>query len=185
MNLRRFSTIAFTLACCSVVSTQATTPQDATRPGTPRHSARAASVPLRVSFDPMVSLDVGPVDRPLRRRAAARKAKRIYPVRHTQKHHVSQRIHTHTQSRSIWDELAACESHGHWDYGAPDAYTDGDGFEGGLNFAPSTWTDYKPSSYPTHAYQATREQQIAVARKVLADQGWRAWPVCSARLELR
>ena len=27
--------------------------------------------------------------------------------------------------------------------------------------------------------QATREQQIAVAERVQAGQGWGAWPVCS------
>jgi hypothetical protein len=32
---------------------------------------------------------------------------------------------------------------------------------------------------------ASREQQIAIGQKVLAEQGWRAWPACSRRLGLR
>lgn len=84
-----------------------------------------------------------------------------------------------------WDALAQCESSGHWNYGAPGAYTDGDGYEGGLNFAPSTWTSFKPRSYPAHAYDATPAQQITVARHVLAVQGWQAWPSCSLKLGLR
>ncbi|AXK37638.1 LysM peptidoglycan-binding domain-containing protein [Streptomyces armeniacus] len=31
---------------------------------------------------------------------------------------------------------------------------------------------------------ATREQQIEVAERVVAEQGWGAWPVCSARYGL-
>lgn len=85
----------------------------------------------------------------------------------------------------IWDQVAQCESHGHWNYGAPGAYSDGDGFEGGLNFASGTWVDYKPKSYPIHAYDATRNQQIYVGELVLEDQGWAAWPACSKKLGLR
>lgn len=84
-----------------------------------------------------------------------------------------------------WQALAECESSGHWDYGAPGRYTDGDGYEGGLNFAPTTWTSFAPANYPTHAYSATVAQQIAVARRVLAVQGWAAWPACSSKLGLR
>jgi hypothetical protein len=39
--------------------------------------------------------------------------------------------------------------------------------------------------YPEVAWQATRVQQIQVGRRVLAEQGWQAWPVCSRRLGLR
>ena len=35
-----------------------------------------------------------------------------------------------------------------------------------------------------YAYQASREQQITVAERVLASQGWGAWPACSAKLGL-
>ena len=35
------------------------------------------------------------------------------------------------------------------------------------------------------AYLASREQQIVVAERVLASQGWGAWPGCSSKLGLR
>ncbi|MBV9922466.1 MAG: transglycosylase family protein, partial [Pseudonocardia sp.] len=31
------------------------------------------------------------------------------------------------------------------------------------------------------AHRATREEQIVVAERVLAGQGWKAWPVCSRK----
>lgn len=83
-----------------------------------------------------------------------------------------------TEVSSVWDRLAQCEASGNW------ASTVGF-YEGGLQFHPQTWDAYKPSGYPDHAYQATREQQIAVAERVLADQGWGAWPACSSELGLR
>jgi hypothetical protein len=78
---------------------------------------------------------------------------------------------------SIWDKLAACESGGNWHI---DAYHDG-----GLQFLPSTWTAYGGGVYARYAYQATREQQIAIAQKVQAAAGWSQWPSCSRRLGLR
>lgn len=79
---------------------------------------------------------------------------------------------------SVWDSLAACESGGDW------GSTVGQ-YEGGLQFHPGTWDAYKPAGYPGAAYEASRDQQIAVAERVLADQGWGAWPACSAKLGLR
>jgi len=78
---------------------------------------------------------------------------------------------------TVWDRLAYCESHGDWHI---DAYHDG-----GLQFAPGTWSAYKLRGYPAYAYQASREQQIAVAERVQQAQGWRAWPTCSKLLGLR
>lgn len=80
---------------------------------------------------------------------------------------------------SVWDRLAECESNQRW------SYNGGSGFDGGLQFHPNTWSAYKPAGYPAYAYQATRAQQIAVAEKVLASQGWGAWPACSRKLGLR
>lgn len=77
---------------------------------------------------------------------------------------------------SVWDRLAECESGGNW------GISTGNGFYGGLQFDAGTWTAYGGSGY---AHQASREQQIAVAERVLAAQGWSAWPACSARLGLR
>lgn len=78
-----------------------------------------------------------------------------------------------------WDVLAQCESGQRWDYNGAS------GYDGGLQFHPNTWTAYKPAGYPQYAYQATREQQIHVAEKVLDAQGWGAWPACSAKLGWR
>lgn len=82
-------------------------------------------------------------------------------------------------SNSVWDQIAGCESSGNWQ--------DTAGFyEGGLQFDPRTWDDNKPSGYPDHAYEATREQQISVAEKVLSESSWaQQWPACSLKLGLR
>lgn len=76
---------------------------------------------------------------------------------------------------STWDALAQCESGGNWNTNT------GNGFSGGLQFTPSTWAAYGGTGSPENA---SREQQIAVAEKVLAGQGWGAWPACSAKLGL-
>jgi len=45
----------------------------------------------------------------------------------------------------------------------------------------STWLGYGGGSYAPRADLATRDQQIAIAQKVQASQGWGAWPVCSVK----
>ena len=96
---------------------------------------------------------------------------------------------------AMWNRLADCESGDwdasshpipgtrRWDYGR--TFSHGDRFEGGVNFDPPTWRGYKDPDMPTHAYDASRAQQIVVAERVLADQGWKAWPVCSVKLGYR
>lgn len=79
---------------------------------------------------------------------------------------------------SDWDRLAQCEAGGNW------GINTGNGYHGGLQFSPSTWAAYGGTQYAPTANQATREQQIAVAEKTLASQGWGAWPACSAKLGL-
>lgn len=74
-----------------------------------------------------------------------------------------------------WDALAQCESSGNW------AANTGNGFSGGLQFTPSTWSAYGGTKYANNAANATREQQIEVAERVLAAQGAGAWPVCSVK----
>lgn len=71
-----------------------------------------------------------------------------------------------------WDSIAQCESSGNWNANT------GNGFSGGLQFTPSTWRAFGGSG---SAAQASREQQIAVAERVLAAQGPGAWPVCSKK----
>ncbi|MFE5024657.1 transglycosylase family protein [Streptomyces sp. NPDC056656] len=76
-------------------------------------------------------------------------------------------------SAATWDKLAECESGGSW------SADPGNGYYGGLQFSQETWEDYGGLDFAPRADQASRSQQIAVAEKVLADQGPRAWPVCS------
>lgn len=73
---------------------------------------------------------------------------------------------------SVWDRIAACESGGNWNTST------GNGYYGGLQFSASTWRAYGGGG---SASGASREQQIAVAERVVAAQGWGAWPVCSRR----
>ncbi|MEU7630897.1 transglycosylase family protein [Nocardia sp. NPDC049220] len=79
---------------------------------------------------------------------------------------------------SDWDRLAQCEAGGNW------GINTGNGFQGGLQFSPSTWRAHGGQDYAATANQASREQQIVVAEKVLASQGWGAWPSCSSSLGL-
>ena len=71
-----------------------------------------------------------------------------------------------------WDAVAQCESSGNW------AADTGNGFYGGLQFTLSTWHSYGGSGMPN---AASRDEQIAVAERVLAGQGIGAWPVCGKR----
>ena len=79
---------------------------------------------------------------------------------------------------SDWDRLAQCESGGDWHINT------GNGFQGGLQFNQGTWQGHGGGEFAPSADQATREQQIVVAERVLASQGWGAWPACSASLGL-
>ena len=75
-----------------------------------------------------------------------------------------------------WDRVASCESSGNW------AINTGNGYQGGLQFAPSTWSGHGGGEFAPAANLATREEQIAVAERVLANQGKGAWPVCGRGL---
>jgi resuscitation-promoting factor RpfB len=81
-----------------------------------------------------------------------------------------------TPSGSVWDKLAQCESGGNW------SINTGNGYYGGLQFSLSTWRAYGGNGYP---HQASREEQIRIAKKLQADAGWGAWPACSSKLGLR
>jgi LysM repeat protein len=72
-----------------------------------------------------------------------------------------------------WDALAQCEASGNW------ATNTGNGYYGGLQFTMSTWRAYGGQGNPANA---SREQQIAVAERVLAGQGRGAWPACTAKM---
>lgn len=75
-----------------------------------------------------------------------------------------------------WDQVASCESGGNW------AINTGNGYQGGLQFSPSTWAANGGNEFAGSADQATREQQIVVAERVLGSQGAGAWPSCGTGL---
>jgi hypothetical protein len=79
----------------------------------------------------------------------------------------------------VWATIAACESGGNW------AINTGNGYYGGLQFAQSTWEAYGGLTYAPRADLASPAEQIAVAERTLASQGWGAWPACSSRAGLR
>ena len=72
-----------------------------------------------------------------------------------------------------WDRVAKCESGGNWHTNT------GNGYYGGLQFSSSTWSGYGGGRYASRADLASKGEQIDVANRVLAAQGWGAWPVCS------
>jgi len=76
----------------------------------------------------------------------------------------------------VWDRLAQCESGGNW------GTNTGNGYSGGLQFAQGTWAANGGSG---SAHNASRAEQIRVAERVRASQGWGAWPACSSKLGLR
>ena len=75
-----------------------------------------------------------------------------------------------------WDQVARCESSGNW------AINTGNGYHGGLQFSPGTWSSHGGGQFAPAANMASREQQIAIAEQVLATQGKGAWPVCGRGL---
>jgi len=77
---------------------------------------------------------------------------------------------------TTWDAVADCESGGDW------GINTGNGYYGGLQFSDQTWDGHGGEAYAHRADLATREQQIAVAERTLANQGWGAWPTCSKRV---
>ena len=79
------------------------------------------------------------------------------------------------QAADKWDQLVECEASGDW------SANTGNGFSGGLQFTPSTWAAFGGSG---SAANASASEQKAVAERVLAEQGWGAWPACSAKLGL-
>jgi len=80
---------------------------------------------------------------------------------------------------TVWDSLAQCEAGGNW--GA----NTGNGYYGGLQFSLGTWHAYGGGQFNYWPHLASREQQIIVGQRVLAGQGWGAWPYCASRLGLR
>ena len=80
---------------------------------------------------------------------------------------------------SRWDQLAQCETGGNW------SANTGNGFGGGLQFMHgngySTWLSFGGGEFAPHPWEASREQQIDIAERVLASSGYGAWPGCSRK----
>ena len=66
---------------------------------------------------------------------------------------------------SVWDALSYCESGGNWNANT------GNGFVGGLQFLPQTWSAHGGGEFAPSPDRATRDEQIAVAERVLANAG--------------
>ncbi|MFJ9537240.1 transglycosylase family protein [Streptomyces sp. NPDC101225] len=71
-----------------------------------------------------------------------------------------------------WDKVAQCETGGAW------SQNSGDGRYGGLQLTQDDWDAYGGLDYATRPDLASRNQQIAVAQKVLADRGVGAFHTC-------
>ncbi|MFI8288191.1 transglycosylase family protein [Streptomyces sp. NPDC085614] len=81
-------------------------------------------------------------------------------------------------SLDVWEKMAACESSSNW------RINTGNGYFGGLQFSQATWERYGGTHYAPRADLASKDQQIAVAEKVLKGQGPGAWPACAPRAGL-
>ena len=79
----------------------------------------------------------------------------------------------------IWDKLAGCEASGDWHNARNPKY------KGGLQMDATFWARYGGLAYAPAPHLATRAQQITVAIRGQATQGWQAWPVCSRVIGLR
>lgn len=92
---------------------------------------------------------------------------------------VPQRVYISDNGMGRWDQLAQCETGGNW------ATNTGNGYGGGLQFAHqrswSTWLASGGGEFAPNPWDASREQQIVVAERVLASSGWGAWPGCSRK----
>lgn len=76
----------------------------------------------------------------------------------------------------VWDRLAHCESTERWNVNT------GNGYYGGLQFSPTTWDAFGGEEFAPDAHQASKIEQIIVATRTQAEQGWNAWPSCTRRL---
>ncbi|WP_326621766.1 LysM peptidoglycan-binding domain-containing protein [Streptomyces decoyicus] len=77
-----------------------------------------------------------------------------------------------------WGCLAECESSGDWHINT------GNTFYGGLQFWQPTWEAFGGLDFAERADLASRGEQIKIAKRVQAAQGWGAWPECAQRYGL-
>lgn len=76
---------------------------------------------------------------------------------------------------ATWEKLAQCESGGNW------SINTGNGFYGGIQFTQESWNGVGMTGSP---HTASKEAQIEAGERLLAIQGWGAWPACSAKYGL-
>lgn len=79
---------------------------------------------------------------------------------------------------SVWDDIAACESGGRWDY--PPVRNSSGTYSGGLMIGHRWWPSYGGREFAAQPYQATKAEQIIVAERIAddagLDAGWQCYP---------
>ncbi|MEV7175115.1 transglycosylase family protein [Kitasatospora sp. NPDC093679] len=78
----------------------------------------------------------------------------------------------HAAPVTTWDAVAQCASAGNWGKSV------GNGEYGGLQLDLRTWVAYGGDKFASTPDRATKEEQIAVAERVLEDRGAKAWGNC-------
>lgn len=74
---------------------------------------------------------------------------------------------------ALFQRLAMCESGGNWHINTGNSYF------GGVQMTLSFWRSYGGLRFASRPDFASELEQITVAERGLAAQGWNAWPVCS------
>lgn len=75
-------------------------------------------------------------------------------------------------SVETWDKLALVSSNADWTMNRG-------GVHGGLAISEKTWKDYGGEAYANLPHEASKEEQIEIAEKIQAAQGWSAWQSAS------
>lgn len=164
-------TVTATPAPETVTATVTATPAPATVTATATETVRATVTatpePVRVTATATVTAE--PTPAPVRTETEA-KAKSVK---------TEAKSAPVVQKESVWDRLAECESGGDW------SINTGNNYFGGVQFAKTSWDAMGGQEFAAYPHQASKEEQIIVAERVLEVQGWKAWPACSAELGLR
>ncbi|WP_338058723.1 transglycosylase family protein [Streptomyces mangrovisoli] len=79
---------------------------------------------------------------------------------------------------TTWDKVAGCETGAAW------SADTGNGHYGGLQLTQKQWEANGGLDYASSPDQASRSQQIAVAEKVLEDEGADSWGTCGVLYDL-
>ena len=81
-------------------------------------------------------------------------------------------------ARSLWDDIAACESGGRWDH--PPVTNHTGTYSGGLMIGHRWWPIYGGDEFAGVPHVAAKAEQIAVAERIAddigLDRGWQCWP---------